>query len=102
MSDENFSYKEMLVQVMGKIDNLAAAVNKKELLLNSIHEASAGRDEKIKDLKVQVVILEEEVKTLTTKVEALKAFNKTLVAIWSAFILFISIFGREVFNRLTT
>lgn len=101
MNEENFSYKEMLIQVIGKIDGLAIAVNKQELLLNTIHEASAGRDEKIKDLKTQVVILEDEVKVLTSKVEALKSFNKTLLAIWSGFILFISIFGRELFNRLT-
>jgi hypothetical protein len=100
MSEDNFSQKEMLIQVMSKIDGLALSVSKQELLLNTIHEASANRDEKIKDLKDQVIILEEEVKILTGRVEALKSFNKIIVAIWSGFILVISLFGRDIFNRL--
>jgi archaellum component FlaC len=100
MPDDHFSPKEILLQIMTKMDKLTQAVNKQELLLNTIHEASAGRDEKIRDLKQQVVILEEEVKLLTTKVQSLKSFNKTLVAIWSGFILFISIFGRDLINRI--
>jgi len=100
MTDDNFSPKEMLIQVLGKIDSLATAVSKQELLLNTIHEASAGRDEKIKDLKTQVVTLEDEVKILTEKVEALKSFNKIIISTWSGFILFISLFGKDIFNKL--
>jgi chromosome segregation ATPase len=100
MDPETFSPKEILLQLMAKLDTLNYAVNKQELLLNTIHEASANRDEKIKDLKDQVIILEDEVKTLTGKVEALKSFNKTLVAIWSGFILLISMFGKELINRI--
>lgn len=85
---------------MLKLDNLANSVNKQELLLNTINEASAGRDEKIKDLKVQVVVLEDEVKTLTKRVEGLKSFNKTIITLWSGFILFISLFGKDLINRI--
>jgi chromosome segregation ATPase len=99
MSNDNFSQKEILLQLISKVDNLADTLNKQELLLNTIHEASANRDEKIKDLKDQVIILEEEVKTLTHKVEALKSFNKTIVAIWSGFILLVSMFGKDLINR---
>jgi len=97
---DNFSQKEILLQLMTKVDGLTNAVNKQELLLNTIHEASAGRDEKIKDLKEQVIVLEDEVKTLTSKVEALKSFNKTIVAIWSGFILLISLFGKDLMNKI--
>lgn len=100
MPTDNFSQKEILLQLMLKVDNLTGAVNKQELLLNTIHEASAGRDEKIKDLKNQVIVLEDEVKTLTEKVEGLKSFNKILVAIWSGFILFISMFGKDIINKI--
>ena len=85
---------------MIKVDGLTSAVNKQELLLNTIHEASAGRDEKIKDLKQQVITLEDEVKILTEKVEGLKAFNKTIMAIWGGFILFVSMFGKDLLNRI--
>lgn len=54
----------------------------------------------IKDLKVQVETLETEVKLLTEKVEGLKSFNKTIIALWSGFILFVSIFGKDLINRI--
>jgi hypothetical protein len=98
MNGDNFSYKEMLITVMTKIDTLTIGVNKQELLLNSIHEASAGRDEKIKDLKRDVKTLQDEVVTLTLKVQSLKAFNRNIVAIWSFVVVLVSVFGREVFN----
>lgn len=100
MNEDNFSAKEILLQLMIKVDGVISAVNKQELLLNTIHEASAGRDEKIKDLKVQVETLETEVKLLTEKVEGLKSFNKTIIALWSGFILFVSIFGKDLINRI--
>jgi len=98
--NDNFSQKEILLQLISKMDNLTTAVNKQELLLNTIHEASASRDEKIKDLETQVVILEDEVKALVSKVEALKSFNKVLVAIWSGFIIIISVFGRDIIIKI--
>lgn len=85
---------------MSKLDHLTGAVNKQELLLNTIHQASAGRDEKIKGLKDQVVILEKEVQILTRKVEGLKSFNKIIVAIWSGFILLVSLFGKDLVNKI--
>ena len=100
MTSENFSQKEILLKLMSKVDMLTDAVNKQELLLTTIHGASASRDEKIKDLKDQVVILEDEVKILTSRVEGLKSFNKLIVAIWSGFILLISLFGKELINRI--
>ena len=68
MPNDNFSQKEILLQLISKMDILTTAVNKQELLLNTIHEASASRDEKIKDLKNQVVILEDKVEALVSKV----------------------------------
>ena len=100
MSDDNFSQKEILLQLISKVELLTISVNSQQLLLNTIHEASTVRDERMKDLKQQVIILEEEVKTLTTKVEALKSFNKTIVAIWSGFILLVSIFGKDLIDRI--
>lgn len=100
MPNDNFSQKEILLQLISKLDILTTAVNKQELLLNTIHEASASRDEKIKDLKAQVVILEDEVKALVSKVEALKSFNKIIVAIWSGFIIIISVFGRDIISKI--
>lgn len=100
MPNDNFSQKEILLQLISKLDILTTAVNKQELLLNTIHEASASRDEKIKDLKAQVVILEDKVEALVSKVEALKSFNKVIVAIWSGFIILISVFGRDIINKI--
>ena len=100
MENDNFSPKEILLQLMSKMDAVSTAVNKQELLLNSIHEASASRDEKIRDLKLEVKTLQEDVVKLTTKVQSLKAFNRNIVGIWSALILFISIFGRDILYRL--
>lgn len=100
MLNENFSQKEILLQLMGKVDAITAKLANQELMLNTIHEASAGRDEKIKDLRADVQELQTEVKELTDKVSALKAFNKTIVAIWSGFILFISMFGKDIVTRL--
>lgn len=85
---------------MGKIDLLNNTVNKQELLLNSINSATIARDEKIKDLNVEVKVIQDEVADLTTKVQSLKSFNKTLVAIWSGFILLISVFGRDLINKI--
>lgn len=93
MPSENFSSKEILLQLMNKLDNLTTAVNKQDILLNTIHEASGARDEKIKDLKIKFEELED-------KVEELKSFNKILVAAWSAVVLFVSIFGRDLINRI--
>lgn len=100
MPNDNFSQKEILLQLISKLDILTTAVNKQEPLLNTIHEASASRHEKIKDLKAQVVILEDEVKALVSKVEALKSFNKIIVAIWSGFIILISVFGRDIISKI--
>ena len=100
MENDNFSPKEILLQLMSKMDAVSTAVTKQELLLNSIHEASANRDEKIRDLKLEVKTLQEDVVKLTTKVQSLKAFNRNIVGIWSALILFISIFGRDILYRL--
>ncbi len=100
MPNDNFSQKEILLQLISKLDILTTAVYKQELLLNTIHEASASRDEKIKDLKAQVVILEDKVEALVSKVEALKSFNKVIVAIWSGFIIIISVFGRDIINKI--
>jgi predicted nucleic acid-binding Zn-ribbon protein len=99
MSD-NFSQKEILLQLMSKVDTLNNSLTKQELLLNSINAATVARDEKIKDLRVEVKVLQDEMVTLTDKVSSLKAFNKTIVAIWSGFILLISLFGKEIFNKL--
>lgn len=100
MTADNFSHKEILIQVIAKLDNLAVAVSKQELLLNSIYEASAARDEKILELRNKVIILEDTVVVLSEKIEALKSFNKTLLAIWSGFILLVSIFGRDLINKV--
>ena len=100
METDTFSHKEMFVQLLTKIDGITAAVNKQELLLNSIHEASASRDEKIRDLKSDVKTLQSEVIILTAKVQSLKAFNRNIVGVWSIVILFISIFGRDILYRL--
>lgn len=100
MSNDNFSQKEILLQLMSKVDNLNVSVNNQQLLLNTIHDASAGRDEKIRDLKEQVITLEDEVKILTEKVEGLKSFNKTIVAIWSGCILLLSMFSKYIIERV--
>lgn len=100
METDNFSYKEILLQLILKVDAVNMAVNKQELLLNTIHQASASRDEKISELKDKVVILEDTVVLLAEKIAELKTFNKTLLAIWSGFILFISFFGKILFDRI--
>jgi len=100
MNPETFSQKEILLQLMSKMDAVSHAVNKQELLLTTINEASASRDEKIKELKTQVVVLENKVEELSDKVEALKSFNKTLLAFWSFVVLVVSLFGKEIFNKI--
>ncbi len=100
MNPDTFSQKEILLQLMTKMDTLNHAVNKQELLLNTIHEASANRDEKIRELREQVVALEKKVDNQSDKIQALKTFNKTIIAIWSGFILMISLFGRDLVNRI--
>ena len=97
---DNFSQKEILLQLISKLDTLTEAVNKQEILLTTIHSASASRDEKIKDLKEQVIILEDKVKTLTDRVESLGSFRTTVLAIWGGFILVISLFGRDIMNKI--
>jgi peptidoglycan hydrolase CwlO-like protein len=100
MESDSFSSKEILLQLMTKMDSIASAVSKQELLLNTIHEASAGRDEKIKDLRNDVKTLQDEVITLTKRIESLKTFRTTVMAFWAAFVVFISMFGRDIFNKV--
>jgi archaellum component FlaC len=100
MAGDSFSQKEILIQLMGKVDTIGATLGKQELMLNTIHEASASRDEKIKDLKEQVINLEVKVEDLSAHVEALKSFNKVVLFAWGALVFLISTFGRDIFNKL--
>jgi chromosome segregation ATPase len=100
MNNDTFSQKEILVQLMGKVDNMSAAISKQEQLLSSIHEQSAGRDEKIKELKRDVEKLQTEMTTLNATVQSLKSFNKIIMGAWGAVVFIISVFGKDIFNKI--
>lgn len=100
MINDSFSSKEILVQLMAKIDGINTTLNRQDGLLSAIHEQSAGRDEKIRDLKKQVETLQTEMSILTVKVQSLGSFNKIVLTIWSGFILLVSLFGEKIFNHI--
>jgi hypothetical protein len=77
MSNENFTQKDILLQMMTDVRETRKEIVDQRLLLTKHIEASASRDELIRQIKTDVEKIE-------LRVGKLENFKLRVVAIWSA------------------
>ena len=93
MTVDNFSQKEILIQLMTKVDIMTTAMNEQKVLLTGITERSESRDLKLSELKTELEIVKKDL-------EELKTFYTRIMTMWAAFMLLLSLFGKEIVNRI--
>lgn len=79
MADE-FSTKEMLLQLMAKVESLNLAMQEQRILLEKHMEASLSRDEKIREIKED---LDTGLASLDIRVGKLEKFQIKAMLVWS-------------------
>lgn len=80
MPAEDFTTKEMLLQVMTRIESLNVSMQEQRILLERHMEASISRDEKIDELKTD---LDEGLASLDKRVGKLEKFQTKALLLWS-------------------
>lgn len=79
---EEFSTKELLIQLMTRVDSLNLSVQEQRILIERHMQSSLDRDGTIKELKVEVDTIKVDVanlKSLATKAATLWAIVVTVV-----------------------
>lgn len=76
MPSDDFTTKEMLLQLMTRVESINIGMQEQRVLLERHMQASVSRDDTIKELKV-------EVKTMKADVENLKSLATKAATVWA-------------------
>ena len=93
MSPDNFSQKEILIQLMSKVDLMTTAMNEQKVLLTGITEKSENRDTQISELKA-------EVKELKLEVEALHDWQTKAMTLWALAVFAFGLIANKLINTI--
>jgi hypothetical protein len=93
MSNDNFSQKEILIQLMAKMEILTTSVNSQQVLLTSIAQASENRDAKLTELKT-------ELQTVKEDVEQIKTWQTKAMTIWALLVFVVGLVANKLISTL--
>jgi len=86
MPAEDFSTKEMLLQLMTRVESLNIAMQEQRILLERHMQASLDRDGKISELKTDLDI---GLESLDKRVGRLEKFQTKAMLIWSSAVIIV-------------
>jgi len=93
MSSENFTQKEILLQVMTELRDLRTEMGNQRILLQTHIEASNNRD-------VRIAQIEKKVSEIEVKLDGHDGFQTKIMAIWGTVWSLFTLFAVYLLNRI--